>query len=132
MQMSENKAYETIDEYIAQQPEQTRAALISLREYILEVAPDAEQLINYDIAAFALVKGGKRDKQIMMAGYAKHVGFYPAPQTIEHFAGELAEYKYAKGSVQFPLNKPLPKDLIIRMVRWRKKTIAQDSKNKVF
>lgn len=121
--MRENKTYETIDAYIAQQPEQTRAALITLREYILEAAPDAEQLINYDIAAFALVKGGKRDKQIMMAGYAKHVGFYPTPQAIEQFSGELTAYKYAKGSVQFPLNKPLPKDLIIRMVRWRKAQI---------
>ena len=121
--MRENKTYETIDAYIAQQPEQTRAALITLREYILEAAPDAEQLINYDIAAFALVKGGKRDKQIMMAGYTKHVGFYPTPQAIEQFAGELTTYKYAKGSVQFPLNKPLPKDLIIRMVRWRKAQI---------
>ena len=123
--MRDPKAYDTVDAYIAQQPEQTRAALILLREYILEAAPDAEQLINYDIAAFALAKGGKRDKQIMIAGYAKHVGFYPAPQTIEHFAAELTEYKAAKGSVQFPLNKPLPKDLIIRMVRWRKKAIEE-------
>ncbi|MCW1966492.1 MAG: hypothetical protein KIH69_000045 [Anaerolineae bacterium] len=59
----------------------------------------------------------------MIAGYAKHVGFYPAPQTIEHFTAELSEYKSAKGSVQFPLNKPLPKDLIIRMVRWRKEML---------
>lgn len=123
--MRDPKAYDTVDAYIAQQPEQTRAALILLREYILEAAPDAEQLINYDIAAFALAKGGKRDKQIMIAGYAKHVGFYPAPQTIEHFAAELTEYKSSKGSVQFPLNKPLPKDLIIRMVRWRKKAIEE-------
>jgi uncharacterized protein YdhG (YjbR/CyaY superfamily) len=91
----------------------------------LEAAPDAEQLFNYDIPAFTLVKGGKREEQIMIAGYAKHVGFYPHPLTIEHFEGELAEYKHAKGSVQFPLSKPLPTDLIVRMVRWRKAQLGQ-------
>ena len=76
-------------------------------------------MMNYDIPAFALAKGGKRDKQILIAGYPKHVGFYPHPDVIDAFADRLAAYKFAKGSVQFPLNKPIPKALVIEMVRLR-------------
>lgn len=124
--MSGRRVYETIDQYLADQPVEVRAALASMRTWILEAAPDAEQLINYGIPAFALVKGGKRDEQIMIAGFAKHVGLYPNPLTIEQFKDELADYKHAKGSVQFPLGKPLPKDLIIRMVLWRKSQLEGD------
>lgn len=119
------KRYQSVDEYIADQPTPVREALETVRGYILEAVPDAEQLFNYDIPAFALVKGGKREQQIMIAGYAKHIGFYPHPTTIEAFAGELAQFKYAKGSVQFPLSKPMPRELIIRMVRWRTEHLAQ-------
>ncbi|MDH5414502.1 MAG: DUF1801 domain-containing protein, partial [Flavobacteriaceae bacterium] len=80
---------------------------------------------NYKVPAFTLVPGGKRDQQIMMAGYAKFVGFYPFPTTIEEFSDELLDYKQGKGSVQFPLNRPLPKDLIIRMVKYRKEEILK-------
>ncbi|MBK8260576.1 MAG: DUF1801 domain-containing protein [Nannocystis sp.] len=118
--MAEAKKYSSVDEYIAGQSPGVSAALERVRGYILEAAPDAEQLFNYDIPAFTLVKGGKREQQIMIAGYARHIGFYPHPTTIEAFAGELAPYKFAKGSVQFPLSRPMPGDLIIRMVRWRK------------
>ena len=62
----------------------------------------------------------------MMAGYAKFVGFYPFPTTMSAFFGELKAYKRGKGSVQFPLNKPLPKDLIIRMVKFRRDEIVKD------
>jgi uncharacterized protein YdhG (YjbR/CyaY superfamily) len=75
--------------------------------------------MNYSIPAFALVKGGKRDKQIMIAGYPKHVGFYPHPDTIDAFADMLAAFKFAKGSIQFPLNKPIPKAMVIEMVEFR-------------
>jgi uncharacterized protein YdhG (YjbR/CyaY superfamily) len=107
------------DEYISKQPEKTQIALKELRAIILSVVPGATELINYNIPAFALVKGGKRDKQIMIAGYQNHVGFYPNPSVIEKFKDNLIDYKFAKGSVQFPLNKPLPKELIIKMVKYR-------------
>ena len=68
---------------------------------------------------FALVEKGKRDHQVMMAGYAKHVGFYPHPTVIEVFADQLSAYKFAKGSIQFPLNKPIPKELVIKMLQYR-------------
>ncbi len=108
-----------VDAYIANQPAKTRQALELLRLYIKKAAPEATELMNYNIPAFALVEGGKRDQQVMIAGYKKHVGFYPHPTAIEAFADELTEYKFAKGSVQFPLDKPIPKDLVIRMVEFR-------------
>jgi uncharacterized protein YdhG (YjbR/CyaY superfamily) len=117
--MNGKKAYKTIAEYIDDQNEDTRRALLDIRACIAEAAPDAEELFNYDIPAFALVKKGKRDQQILIAGYEKHVGFYPHPDIIVFFKNELSAYKQGKGSVQFPINKAIPKDLIIRMVRKR-------------
>lgn len=108
-----------VDAYIANQPAETRQALEELRACIWQAAPGVTELINYNIPAFALIEGGKRDQQIMIAGYAKHVGFYPHPAVIEAFAEQLAGYKSAKGSVQFPLDQPLPKALIVEMVKYR-------------
>jgi uncharacterized protein YdhG (YjbR/CyaY superfamily) len=108
-----------VDEYIAAQPPATRGPLEKLRSYIWAAAPNLTELINYNIPAFALVDGGKREQQVMIAGYPKHVGFYPHPSVIEEFESQLAEYKFAKGSIQFPLNKPIPKELVVNMVRFR-------------
>lgn len=120
--------FETIDDYIANQPEETQKVLQELRSIIKEAAPDAIEILNYKIPSFTLVPGGKSDQQIMMAGYAKFVGFYPFPTTMEKFSDELKGYKQGKGSVQFPLEKPLPKDLIIRMVKFRKEEIRKNWK----
>ena len=109
----------TIDEYIANQPENVQLILEKIRSIIKDLVPDAEERINYDIPAMSLVKGGKRDRQIMYAAFKKHIGFYPYPTTIEHFRSELDGFKFAKGSVQFPLNKPIPYDLICKMVQYR-------------
>jgi len=116
---SETKRSKEVDAYIAAQPPATQRSLEELRSYVRQAAPEAAELMNYNIPAFALVRGGKRDQQIMIAGYPKHVGFYPHPDTIEAFAERLSAYKFAKGSVQFPLNQPLPKSLILEMVRYR-------------
>lgn len=105
--------------YIAAQPPETRRALEQLRSYVREAVPDATELINYGIPAFALVKGGARDQQVMIAGYPRHVGFYPHPDVIKAFADQLAGYRYAKGSVRFPLDQPIPKALVIRMLKYR-------------
>lgn len=110
---------ENIDQYIEKQPETVRLILQKIRYTIKAVAPDAEEKINYGIPAISLVKGGKRDSQIIFAAYKKHIGFYPFPSTIEHFKDELDGFKFAKGSVQFPLNKPIPFDLISKMVQYR-------------
>jgi len=113
-----NKSKE-VDAYIATRPPDTQRALEELRSYIWKAAPGVSELMNYNIPAFALVVGGKRDKQIMIAGYAQHVGFYPSPDVIDAFADQLAGYKFAKGSIQFPLSKPIPKALVVKMVKYR-------------
>jgi len=114
-----------VDSYIATQPLEAQSALEELRWCIHQAAPGVSELMNYNIPAFALVKGGKRDKQIMIAGYPKHVGFYPHPDTIDAFSDKLAAYKFAKGSIQFPLNKPIPKALVIEMVKFRLSQLQQ-------
>jgi len=110
---------EEVDAYIATQPPETRRALEELRACIWKAAPGISEQMNYNIPAFVLVPGGKRDQQVMIAGYQKHVGFYPGPDVIDAFADQLVEYKFAKGSVQFPLSKPIPKTLIVSMVKYR-------------
>jgi len=109
----------SVEDYFNSQPEKVKNTLLLIREYILTVVPEAEELFNYNIPAYTLVKGGKREQQIMIAGYKKHVGLYPHPSTMEKFEEELKDYKKGKGSVQFPLDKPIPKDLIIQMVKYR-------------
>jgi uncharacterized protein YdhG (YjbR/CyaY superfamily) len=118
--------FETIDDYIANQSKEAQKVLKKLRSIINEAAPDSIEVLNYKVPSFILVQGGKRDQQIMMAGYSKFVGFYPFPTTMEEFSDELKDYKQGKGSVQFPLDKPLPKDLIIRMVKFRREEILKD------
>lgn len=118
---------ETVEAYFNAQPERTKIALLAVKECILEVVPKAEELFNYNIPAYTLIEGGKREQQIMIAGYKTHVGFYPHPTAMEKFDSELSDYKKGKGSVQFPLDEPLPKDLIKRMVKYRKTLIENHS-----
>ncbi len=112
--------------YLIDQPKATQQALEELRSCILEVVPHATQLINYGVLAFALREGAKAHEQIMIAGYKHHIGFYPHPDTIEAFEKDLRGYKFAKGSVQFPLNKPIPKELVIKMVRYRYEQLQKE------
>ncbi len=118
--------FATIDDYIASQPPEVQKILQELRGIIKEAAPDAEEILNYKVPSFTLVPGGKREHQIMIAGYAKFVSFYPFPSTITQFADDLKDFKLGKGSVQFPLNKPLPKDLIFKMVQFRSNEISNN------
>jgi uncharacterized protein YdhG (YjbR/CyaY superfamily) len=123
--MSETRSFTSINEYIKNHPDATRQALEALRECILEAAPGATGMFNYNIRAFALVGGGKQEEQIMMAGYKNHVGLYPHPTVIEHFSEELKPFKQGKGSVQFPVNKPIPKVLVVRMIKYRMKLLKE-------
>ena len=113
-----------MDEYIENQPEDTKKTLLALRAIIKKAVPDAQELFNYDMPAYALVKNGKRDKQIMIAGYKNFVGFYTGTSILEHFSEALAGYKVGKASVQFPNNQPLPEDLIIKIIHLKKKAIT--------
>lgn len=123
--MSEKVEFKNVDEYFEAQPENVRKMLLELKKCILEAEPNATELLNYNIPAYALVENGKREQQIMIAGYKKHAGLYPHPTTMEKFDSELSEYKRAKGSVQFPLDKPLPKELIVRMIKYRTEVLRK-------
>jgi uncharacterized protein YdhG (YjbR/CyaY superfamily) len=105
----------SIDDYIAGFPHETLRALTQVRALIRELAPDATETISYAIPTFDL--NGRH--LVHFAGYAKHIGFYPIPSGIEAFKEELAPYKQGRGSVQFPLDKPMPTDLIRRIVEFR-------------
>jgi uncharacterized protein YdhG (YjbR/CyaY superfamily) len=124
--MEDKRKINSVEEYFSSQPEKVRNALLSIRQCILTVVPEAKELLNYNIPAYALIEGGKREQQIMIAGYKNHVGLYPHPTTMEKFDEELKDYKKGKGSVQFPLDKPIPKDLIIKMVEYRLSLINED------
>lgn len=105
----------SIDEYIAEFPPETREVLEEVRALIKAAAPEATETISYAIPTFDL--NGKH--LVHFAGYAKHVGFYPVPSGLEAFTEELKPYKRGKGSVQFPLDRPMPADLIRRIVEFR-------------
>ena len=105
----------TIDEYIARFPAETQKVLAELRALIKATAPDATETISYAIPTFDL--NGRH--LVHFAGYARHIGFYPIPSGIEAFKEELKPYKQGKGSAQFPLDQPLPTDLIRRIVEFR-------------
>jgi len=105
-----------VDTYIETFPEPVRAYLQEIRTLIREVAPEAEECLNYNIPTFKL-----KGNLVHFAGYKKHIGFYPTPSAMSAFDAELSGYKRAKGSVQFPLDQPLPIDLIRRMVEFRVK-----------
>ena len=112
----------TIDEYIAGFPQEVQAILHQVRETIREVAPDARETINYGIPTFTL-QGGNL---VHFAAFKKHIGFYPTPSGIERFKEELSAYEGAKGSVKFPLDQPIPYDLIARIVAFRvEETLAK-------
>ena len=113
--MSNRSTAADIDTYIAEFPPETQAVLQELRALIRAAAPDATETISYAIPTFDL--HGKH--LVHFAGYARHIGFYPGASGIEAFAAELAPHKHAKGSVQFPLGQPLPRELIQRMVAFR-------------
>ncbi|GAB3922696.1 iron chaperone [Mucilaginibacter myungsuensis] len=102
------------DEYIATFPPPTQALLQEMRKIILSAAPAATEVISYGMPAF------KQDGYITVwfAGYAKHIGFYPS-SAITHFKEEISAYKNSKGAVQFPLDEPLPEELIKAMVRFK-------------
>ena len=104
----------TIDEYIAQFPPDVQAMLSELRSTIRRSAPQAVEKISYRVPTFYL-----DGNLVHFAAFARHIGFYPGPTGIARFEKELAKYKSAKGSVQFPLDEPLPLELIAAIVEFR-------------
>lgn len=124
--MTVNHPYSVeVDEYIAGFPLEVQAKLQTMRELIREIVPQAEEKISYKMPTYAL-----HGNLVHFAGYAKHIGFYPAPSGIEAFKQELSAYKGAKGSVQFPLDQPLPEALIRRIVAFRVKENEEMARQK--
>ncbi len=111
-----SKNYSNIEEYIAAFPQDIQALLQNLRETIHAAAPQAKEKIGYGIPTFTYY-----GNLVHFAAYKNHIGFYPAPSGIESFKKELAPFIKGKGTVQFPLDKPLPLALITKIVIFRAK-----------
>jgi len=111
---ADQSAPKNIDEYIAAFPRDVQDILQKIRMTIRKAAPDAEEAIKYELPTFTL-----KGNLVHFGAFKKHIGFYPAPTGIERFRDELAGYVGAKGSVRFPLDKPIPYDLITEMVKFR-------------
>ena len=122
--MESNKVdFQSMDEYIATFPEDVQKILQEIRATIKVSAPEAEEKISYQMPTFFL-----QGNLIHFAAFKNHIGLYPAPRGIEAFKDELSVYKGAKGSVQFPLEQPMPLELISRIVKFRVADSLPDKK----
>ncbi|MGC1377240.1 MAG: DUF1801 domain-containing protein [Anaerolineales bacterium] len=127
---NDKHGFASIDEYIATFPEEVQKKLQELRAVIKAAAPDAQEKISYQMPTFAL-----KGNLIHFAAWKNHIGLYPTPSGTQEFQQELSVYESAKGSVKFPMDKPLPLELIGRIVKFRvaenlKKADAKSSKRK--
>jgi uncharacterized protein YdhG (YjbR/CyaY superfamily) len=116
----EVKIYNTIDEYIATFPDDVQKVLQKVRQTIKKAAPQATETISYGMPTFDV--NGKH--LVHFAGWQSHVGFYATPSGNEAFQKEISAYENAKGSVKFPLDQPIPYDLIAKMVAFRVQEVA--------
>jgi uncharacterized protein YdhG (YjbR/CyaY superfamily) len=112
-----------VEDYLSWFSVETKKKLIEMRKIILEAAPEAEEKISYAMPAYFMGKA-----LVYFAGYKQHIGFYPTSSGIRNFQSEFGDYKYSKGAVQFPLDRPLPKKLIIKIVKLRVKENQQKQK----
>jgi uncharacterized protein YdhG (YjbR/CyaY superfamily) len=119
------KKVKTIDEYILTFPPGVRKILEHMRETIHEVAPEAEEAIRYGIPTFTL-----NGNLVHFAAFRNHIGFYPTPSAIEAFNKELSPYIHSKGTIQFPIDKPIPYDLVREIVKYRVKESMESGKKK--
>jgi uncharacterized protein YdhG (YjbR/CyaY superfamily) len=110
--MTDKKRFATIDEYISTFPEESQAVLEKVRQAIHKAAPEAVETISYGMPTFNL--NGKH--LVFFAGWKQHISLYPLPAGDEAFQQELSHYKRAKGSIQFPLDKPIPYDFAEHIV----------------
>jgi len=126
MDMEASKSqYATIPEYISQFPEHVRGILEELRRVISESAPEAEEAISWGMPTFRL-----HGNLVHFAAYKHHIGFYPGSSAIDAFREDLPQYEYSKGTVRFPIDKPIPFDLVRKIVRYRVKVNSEKAKMK--
>lgn len=109
-----------VDAYISGFPKDTQKLLKQVRATIKKIAPQAEEVISYGMPAYKL-----NGPLLYFAGYKNHIGFYPMPSAVVAFKIQILDYKWAKGSVQFPFDKPLPLELIEKITRFRVKENLQ-------
>jgi len=123
----ENKkaSFTSIDEYISIFPKDIQEVLKKLRATIKKAAPNAKETISYQIPTFTL-----NGNLVHFAAFKNHIGFYPTPTGMENFKAELSVYEGAKGSVKFPLDKPIPYELISKIVAFRVKENLERAKAK--
>ncbi|MDF2605976.1 MAG: hypothetical protein K0S34_166 [Bacillales bacterium] len=114
-----------IDEYIARFPIEVQEKLQKIRKVVQEAAPEATERISYQMPTFYLF-----GNLVHFGAFKNHIGFYPTPSGITSFDEELAQYNRAKGSVNFPMHKPIPYDLIYKIVRFRVVENLQKSEGK--
>lgn len=114
-----------IDDYISGFPSEIQKILQQLRTTIKKAAPQATETISYRMPAFKL-----KEVLVFFAAHSQHIGFYPTPSGIEAFKKELSVYKGAKGSVQFPIDKPMPLELVAEIAKFRVAEILEKAKNK--
>lgn len=109
-----NTKIDNIDDYIAEFSESTQVILNKVRKVIREVAPDATEAISYGMPTFKL-----NGNLVHFAAFKNHIGIYPTPSGIDAFNDEVSQYRTGKGTIQFPLDKPIPYDLIERITKYR-------------
>ncbi len=122
--MTPTKKFETIDEYIDTFPENVQRILGKLRDTVRKVAPEAVESISYQMPTFKL----NRKNLAYFSAWKNHIGFYSIPEGNEAFRRELLPYKGEKGSLRFPLEKPIPYDLVTKIVGFRMKEIQEKKK----
>jgi uncharacterized protein YdhG (YjbR/CyaY superfamily) len=120
-----NIKFKTVDEYISTFPPSTKKILQDVRKTIKAAAPQAEDVISYNMPASKL-----NGILVYYAAYEKHIGFYPTDSGIRVFKDQLGDYKYSKGAIQFPIDKPMPFDLITKIVKFRVKETEEKRKDK--
>lgn len=120
------KTFTDINEYISEFPDEIKAVLEQIRETIQQAAPGAKEAIRYGMPTFVL-----NGNLVHFAAYKNHIGFYPAPSGIDEFIEELAVYRTGKGTIQFPVNQPIPFNLIKKVVEFRVKENLGKQKRKV-
>jgi uncharacterized protein YdhG (YjbR/CyaY superfamily) len=114
--MAPKREFKSVNDYIATFPKNVQSILEEFRQAIHEVAPEAEETISYQMPAFKL-----NGILVWFAAHKNHIGFYPRVSAIVAFKDKLSRYEVSKGTVQFPLNEPIPFELIKEMVRFRVK-----------
>lgn len=116
--------FKNIDGYIKVFPKENQKTLQKIRLAIKKAAPKSEEAISYQIPTFKY-----NGNLVHFASFSKHIGFYPGSKAIKHFKKELSKYETSKGTIRFPLNKPIPFPLITKITKWRVKIVDSKKSN---